>query len=416
MNLGCKVNSFETESIASVMEKQGYTRVDFKEPSDVCIIFTCAVTNTAAQKSRQMIHRARRNNPNAIVVVAGCYVQVEAKALVDADILVGSSHKTLIPQYIQDFSKNHKRIEDIEEVRSAKFEPMRTDIFENHTRAYLKIQDGCNQFCSYCIIPYARGQERSMDPNLVIEEAKRIVKKHKEIVLTGIHTGRYGREYQVSLAQLIKRLIAEVDGLERLRISSIEITEIDDELIELFVQEPKIAKHFHIPLQSGCNTTLRQMNRPYTTEQFYERLQYIRQKLPDISISTDLIVGFPNESEEDFNQTYNFLKQCAFSFLHVFPYSSREGTKAASMPCQIPNDVKKQRASLCIALSEELYNAYKDQWIGREVDVLIEKATDTYGQGHASEYFEVKIPGQFLQHQIVRAKIVKRDGQYLIGE
>lgn len=388
MNLGCKVNAYESEAIVQQLEEEGYTRVPFGSQADLAMIFTCAVTNEAARKSRQMIHRARRSGCR-IVAVAGCYAQIDPDAVKDADIVVGSVHKKNLPGYVHAFERTGERILDVGVLDQEEFEPLSMVRFADRTRAFLKIEDGCNQFCSYCVIPYARGRERSMAPDCVIEEARRIAVHHKEIVLTGIHTGRYGREYGVSLAGLLRRILNEVPELERLRISSIEVTELNEEFLSLMEENPRIARHLHIPLQSGCDRILEAMRRPYRTDEFLERITDIRRRMPGISISTDLIVGFPGETDADFEETVSFLKTCAFSFLHVFPFSVRSGTAAEKMDHQIHAEVKKQRAKICLNLSEELYDTYKREKIGSQVRVLMERSENGMSSGHSSEYLEV---------------------------
>jgi len=417
LNLGCKVNSYEAESVAALLEQRGFQRAEESDPGcGACLVFTCAVTNTAAQKSRQKIHRLRRDHPDAIIAVAGCYAQVDADSLQDADILVGSANKHLIPQYIESFARDHQRIADLEDLHAGSaFENLLMDHFESQTRAYLKVQDGCNQFCSYCIIPYARGRERSMDPSLAVSEAVRLSQSHREIVLAGIHTGRYGHEYGISLAELMRRILQQASALERLRISSIEVTELSDEFLDLLQQEPRIARHLHIPLQSGCDAVLKRMNRPYDTQSYYDKIERIRGMIPDISISTDLIVGFPGETEEEFEQTLAFLRRCRFSFLHVFPYSLRKGTAASSLPCQVAPEVRKARAARCLALSEELYDSYKDSWIGKTAQILAESEENGFSRGHASQYFEVSVQGSIPHGEISDVLITRRDGHQLTG-
>ncbi len=412
VNLGCKVNAYECEGVARQLEEAGFERTEWDEPAEITVIFTCAVTNTAAAKSRKMIHRARRKHPEGIVAVAGCYAQIDPDALEDADILVGSKHKPFLAEYIQTAIEKKQRIVDVSDLKDAPFEPLPVDHFSGRTRAFLKIQDGCNQFCSYCVIPYARGRERSMAPDLVIEEAKRIAVSHKEIVLAGIHTGRYGREYGVTLADLLKRLLEEVDGLRRLRISSIEISELDDSFVELFAKETRIARHLHIPLQSGSDAVLKRMGRPYDCADYYNKLCEIRNRAGEFSVSTDLMTGFPGERESEFEETLAFLKKCEFSFLHVFPFSARNGTKAAVMPDQIDISVRKKRAKTCIELSEELYDAYKDSMVGKPVEVLMETNT----QGHTSEYLEVTMERPYEPSSIVPAVITARNGHALSAE
>ena len=404
INLGCKVNAYEAESTARSLEQHGYRRVD-NDGADITIIYTCAVTNMAAQKSRKMIHRAKRNNPESTIVVVGCYSQIDPDALKEADILIGTKHKSKLLDYLLEYEKNHERIVDIEKVDVLPFENMFVDQFDNQTRAYLKIQDGCNQFCTYCVIPFARGRERSMAVNDVLESVKMLQEKHSEIVLSGIHTGRYGRDIGMTLSSLLDELLAVSPENFRFRISSIEMTEIDDHLIELMKKDHRIARHFHIPLQSGCDTVLKRMNRPYTTKEFLERIEYIRKEIPGISISTDLIVGFPGETDEEFKKTCDFLKECQFSFLHIFPYSLRSGTKAASMENQIDPKIKKNRAAICAEINEELYDKYKESYLDKEVTVLFEKNEDGYTFGHSSEYLPVLVKGEYPRSTFVKVKI-----------
>ena len=414
INLGCKVNAYEAESTARSLEQHGYRRVD-NDGADITIIYTCAVTNMAAQKSRKMIHRAKRNNPDSIIVVAGCYSQIDPDALKEADILIGTKHKSKLLDYLLEYEKNHERIVDIEKVDVLPFENMFVDQFDNQTRAYLKIQDGCNQFCTYCVIPFARGRERSMAVNDVLESVKMLQEKHSEIVLSGIHTGRYGRDIGMTLSSLLDELFAVSPENFRFRISSIEMTEIDDHLIELMKKDHRIARHFHIPLQSGCDTVLKRMNRPYTTKEFLERIEYIRKEIPGISISTDLIVGFPGETDEEFKKTCDFLKECQFSFLHIFPYSLRSGTKAASMEHQIDPKIKKNRAAICAEINEELYDKYKESYLDKEVTVLFEKNEDGYTFGHSSEYLPVLVKGEYPRSTFVKVKISELKNHQLYG-
>lgn len=414
INLGCKVNAYEAESTARSLEQHGYMRVN-NDGADITIIYTCAVTNMAAQKSRKMIHRAKRNNPESTIVVAGCYSQIDPDALKEADILIGTKHKSKLLDYLLEYEKNHERIVDIEKVDVLPFENMFVDQFDNQTRAYLKIQDGCNQFCTYCVIPFARGRERSMSVNDVLESVKMLQEKHSEIVLSGIHTGRYGRDIGMTLSSLLDELLAVSPENFRFRISSIEMTEIDDHLIELMKKDHRIARHFHIPLQSGCDTVLKRMNRPYTTKEFLERIEYIRKEIPGISISTDLIVGFPGETDEEFKKTCDFLKECQFSFLHIFPYSLRSGTKAASMENQIDPKIKKNRAAICAEINEELYDKYKESYLDKEVTVLFEKNEDGYTFGHSSEYLPVLVKGEYPRSTFVKVKISELKNHQLYG-
>lgn len=416
VNLGCKVNSYDAESVASILENEGYIRSFDDTDCDIAIVFTCAVTNIAAQKSRKLIRRIKKDNPDAILVVAGCYSQIEPDAIEDIDILIGSTHKTKIADYIRQFQDTRKPIRDIQVLENLSFEEANVKRFETKTRAYLKIQDGCNQFCSYCVIPYARGRERSMEPEHVYKEANELFQNHKEIVLTGIHTGRYGKEYGITLADLIENILKENQEDIRIRISSIEITEIDDHLIQLMKTDKRVARHFHIPLQSGCDAILKLMNRPYTTKEYLERISEIRKQIPDISISTDLIVGFPGETEAYFTETMQFLEECAFSFLHVFPYSMRNGTKAASMKEQISPQVKKERVKKCMELSQNLYYRYAKKWLNQTVNVLVEKSEKFDAFGHTSNYLPVRIIGEKPQGEFVDVMIKDIKDDILVAE
>jgi threonylcarbamoyladenosine tRNA methylthiotransferase MtaB len=392
-NLGCKVNAFEAESIAHTLEEEGWQRVDFEQNADAVLIFTCAVTNMAAQKSRKMMHRARRISPDAAIAMIGCYAEVADEDLADADLIIGTREKKNVPQHLQEYMENHRRISLRGGLDHLTFDNLETTQFENHTRAYLKVQDGCGQFCSYCIIPYARGQERSMAPNAVVQEAKRLSENYPEIVLAGIHTGRYGREYGVTLAQLMQRILQGAPVLKRLRISSIEQNEVTDELIDLIRKEPRIARHLHIPLQSGCDTVLKRMRRPYDTAAYFAKLEKIRAAIPDIAISCDLIAGFPGETEQEFEETLAFLQKCRFSFIHAFPYSMRQGTVAAGMEDQIDPRIKKERTRRVMEISEMLSDSYQQQWLDKDVQVIVETHKDGYSVGHASQYFPVSIRG-----------------------
>ena len=400
-NLGCKVNMYEAESIACMLEKKGWQRVDFEEKCDAALIFTCAVTNTAASKSRKMMHRVKRNNPAGICVMVGCYAQLDDGMLEDAEIIVGTAHKMRVPQYLEEYLETGEKIRDIEPFEETPFEALVADRFENRTRAYLKIQDGCNQFCTYCVIPFARGRERSMAPDRVIEEARKITRTHSEIVLTGIHTGRYGKEHGVTLTQLIRRLLDEVPDLNRLRISSIEVTEVTDELIAMMKEEKRIARHLHIPLQSGCNETLKRMGRPYSTEAYYDRIKWIRQQLDDVAISCDLIVGFAGETEEEFANTLAFCEKCEFAFMHVFPFSVRNGTKAEKMKNQVPPQVKKERARIAGALSMKCRDVYGISRLGTQAEVILEQKEGEYYSGYTSDYIPVLVRSEKQQGDMI---------------
>ncbi len=416
--LGCKVNTTEAQGIRQALNESGYQEVSFKEEAEVYVILTCAVTNTASSKSRQKVNQAIRRNNQAIVCVVGCYVQMsyeEMKEQDGIDILVGSSHKEKVPQLIERVRATKQKVVMVDDVRKkAVFEPLVINKFDYQTRAYLKIQDGCNQFCSYCVIPYARGKERSLTLEEVIQQAKKLAQNHREIVLTGIHTGRYGDKGE-TLAMAMETILTEVPQLERLRISSIEITEIDNHLLQLIQKEKRIAKHLHIPLQSGSDTVLRKMNRPYTTSQFYERLQEIKKAVKDISISTDLIVGFPQETQEEFEETKKFLNLCEFSFIHVFPFSAKDGTEAAELNGQISGEEKKRRVKECSDISRKLYEKYKLKFIQKDVEVLIEKVQGGGSFGHTSEYLPVLVSGSFKANTMVRCRCERLELDNLIA-
>lgn len=392
--LGCKVNTYESQGYETALLKKGYQQVSFKEKADVYIINTCAVTNTAGSKSRQKIHQAKALNPEAIIAVVGCYVQTakeQLEMMEHVDILIGSDGKSELARRVELALQGEKQPNQLHDVRALRvFEALPVQHFEHQTRAFLKIQDGCNQFCSYCIIPFARGAERSLPEAEVLTMAKQLCANgHREIVLSGIHTGRYGHDLQTNLTHLMKRMCQEVAGLERIRISSIEMNEITDELLAFMQQEPKIARHLHIPIQSANNVVLQHMNRPYDVEWFAKRVAYIRSLMPDISISSDVIVGFPQESEEQFLDTMHNIEQMQLSFLHIFPYSKRDHTKAAGMPGHLENKIKKERAARLAQCSKALYTAYKQKFVGKEVSVLFEKEVNGMLFGHTSEYLEV---------------------------
>lgn len=420
--LGCKVNTYESQGYESALLDKGYQEVSFKDKADVYIINTCAVTNTAGSKSRQKIHQAKALNKDALIVVVGCYAQIAKEQLLEmehVDILIGSAGKKELVNRIEDALHGVKKVNVLEDVRALKvFEALPVHHFEHQTRAFLKIQDGCNQFCSYCIIPFARGAERSLPEDEVVSLAKSLCANgHKEIVLSGIHTGRYGRDLNTTLTHIMKRLCNEVPRLERIRISSIEMNEITDELLEFMQQEPRIARHLHIPIQSANNTVLKNMNRPYDVEWFKERVNYIRSLMPEISISSDVIVGFPQESEEEFENTVKNIKDMKLSFLHIFPYSKRDHTKAAKMSGHLSNAVKKDRAAKLAECSKELYAEYKKSFINKEVSVLFEKEVDGMLFGHTSEYLEIYcMASQKSLHQMKNVKIVSYENDKLIAQ
>ena len=394
-SLGCKVNSYECSALASSLRNRGY--FEDSENPDVVIINTCSVTATADQKSRQHIRKFKGMYPHAILVVMGCYSQGNAKFVlndIDADIVVGTSTRNQIPDLIELFRTNHHPIMMIDKnVRTLCYEELGVTSYSENTRAYLKIQDGCNNFCSYCLIPYRRGASRSRQEKDILNEANFLIKKgYQEIVLTGIDISSYGKDLEnITFTQLVKDLLA-LEGLKSLRISSIEAKDMSNELLELYKDNDKLAKHMHIPLQSGSQSVMERMHRKYTKQEYLDKISLLREMCPDIMISTDVIVGFPGETEEEFMETYNFIKECGFHMLHVFPFSSREGTLAFKMKDQINPKIKKERCLKLIELSNKLWDEYCSKFVGQEVEVLVEQYEDGYNIGHTSNYLEVKYP------------------------
>ena len=386
MVLGCKVNDYEATYVRENMDKY-FKETDFKSKADIYLIFTCCVTNTAEAKTRKFIHAARRNNPDAYICTIGCLSQIKSSSEVfeDVDLIIGSDKKDQIVDLIrQGVQKNM-----VEEKISEDFEHLYIESYPSRSRSFLKIQDGCNQFCSYCVIPYSRGRERSADHEKILEEAKILARENKEIVLTGIHTGRYN-DGSYDLYHLLKDM-TDIEDLETIRLSSIEITEINDQIIDLMTENKKLARHLHIPIQSASNTILKAMHRPYTVEGYMERITYIRKKMPDISISTDLIVGFPNESDELFEETLSNLRKIGFSFIHVFPYSRKSGTAADKMDGHIDPKIKKDRVRQVMELEKEYTERYYSSFIGKSVDVLIEKCNDGISSGYCRQYIYIDI-------------------------
>ena len=389
-NLGCKVNSYECEFVKQEFIKKGYTIVE--EHADVYVINTCTVTNNADNKSKKIIRSIKKNNEDSIIIVMGCFVEYLKEKItdvIDADIIVGNKNKSKIVLYLEEYLKNRKRIIKLYDIQNVCFENMEIEKFKSKTRAFVKIQEGCNNYCSYCIIPFVRGNLRSKKMSMCIEEIENLVKNgHKEVVLTGIHTGHYMDE-ENTLYDLLAELI-KINNLERIRISSIEIIEISENIINL-LKTDKIANHFHVPLQSGCDKTLADMNRRYNTSEFLEICNKIRKVSENVSLSTDVIVGFPGESEEDFMTTYNFCKKIEFSKIHVFPYSDRTGTVASKMKNKIENSVKKDRVHRLLKLNDELSKKYLTKQLNNVEKVIIEEYKDNYSIGHTSNFIKVKV-------------------------
>lgn len=420
ITLGCKVNTYESNSISDTLLANGYEKALDDRQADIVIINTCTVTNTANNKSLKMIRHAIRNNRDAIIIVTGCSAQVYHKQIMEIDgvsIIIGTVGKSQILKYIEEYKKNKEQIIDVKNNTNILFEEMKLNNFDK-TRAFVKIQDGCNNFCSYCIIPFTRGSVRSRNKDEIINEIKTLINYgHHEIVLTGIHTGNYGEEFDnYDFASLLSDLV-KIQGLDRLRISSIEVTELNDRVLSILEKEKVLVSHLHIPLQAGTDKILKAMNRKYDTKYFKEKIDKIRTIRPDISISTDVIVGFPGETEEDFIESMDFINSMKFSKIHVFPYSKREGTKAATFDNQVDEKVKKDRARLLIKLSKKLEIEYMDKFMGKEVSFIPEVFDNGFVYGHTGNYLYVKANGtsdDLKKNKIV--EIIDIDYPYVIGK
>ena len=412
-SLGCKVNIYESEYVINLLKNHDYQIVDFDDIADIYIINTCSVTNESDKKSRKIINQAKRKNKDAIIVVMGCYSQIRSGE-VDADIVIGNKDKSHILDIIDEYLNNHKQIKRVYDLSNQEFEDMTITNFENHTRAFVKIQDGCNAYCSYCVIPYTRGGLRSKKMDKVIEEVSLLVKNgYKEIVLTGIHTGRYGIDINTNLETLLDELV-KIEGLYRIRLSSIEINELTPHIIELISTNDKIAKHLHVPIQSGSDKILKSMNRRYNKEEFINKINELK-KIKDISLTTDLIVGFPGEGEEEFQETMDTLKEIGFTKIHTFPYSRRNGTPASTMNNQVEEAIKKKRVREVINLSNELENAYYNKFIGRVFDGLVEARRDEKFV-LTSNYISVVVNDDVQNNEIVNVMITKVDNDKVYGK
>lgn len=417
--LGCKVNTYESNVMRDALLNKGYFEVGLKEKADITIINTCTVTNTADSKSMKVIRQAIRRNENAIIVVCGCLVQnkkEEVSKIDGVDIVIGNINKSKIVDYIGKYIEEKKQEVDVRNIMDTNFEPMMLNNF-NKTRAFVKIQDGCNNFCSYCIIPYTRGNVRSKDKQSVLKEIQLLVDEgHKEVVLTGIHTGNYGAEFaDYKFADLLKDIV-KIDKLERLRISSIEITEINDDVMEVIKENNILVDHMHIPLQSGSDAVLKRMNRKYDKEYFINKIKKLRKIRPNISITTDVIVGFPGETKEEFEETIETIKKIEFTKLHVFPYSKREGTKAAIMDGQVDENIKKKRVKILLQLSKELEYNYMEKFIGKKVIFIPEMAKEEYIIGHTGNFLNVKYRGNKNDlNKDIEVKINNIEYPYCIG-
>ena len=412
-SLGCKVNIYESELVTNILKNNNYTVVDFEDKADIYIINTCSVTNESDKKSRKMINRAKKNNPAAIIIVMGCYSQVNAEDI-DVDIVLGNKDKSKIVEIIEEYIKTKQKKKIIYDLTKVDFEKMEITNFDSHTRAFVKIQDGCNAFCSYCIIPYVRGRVRSKDPEDVIKEVTTLVEKgYKEIVLTGIHTGRYGTDINTTLEELLNKLV-NIPNIYRIRLSSIEINEITPGIKELLKENKVMAKHLHIPLQSGSNKILKLMNRRYNKEEFLSMVDNLRD-IPDISLTTDLIVGFPNEGEEEFNETIDTLKKIGFTKIHTFPYSKRKGTPAAIMDNQVFPEEKKKRVHRILDLSNKYEHNFYESKIGKIYDGVVEIHSNGTTIVHTSNFIPVIINDVVEEGTIVNVKIEKVEDLKVYG-
>ncbi|WP_340017982.1 tRNA (N(6)-L-threonylcarbamoyladenosine(37)-C(2))-methylthiotransferase MtaB [Paenibacillus sp. FSL H3-0457] len=417
--LGCKVNFYDTEAIWQLFKNEGYDQVDFDEQTaDVYLINTCTVTNTGDKKSRQIIRRAIRRNPEAIVAVTGCYAQTSPAEILDipgVDLVIGTQDRDKILPYVNEIQESRQPVNAVRNIMKTRvFEDMDVPDFADRTRAFLKIQDGCNNFCTFCIIPWSRGLSRSREANSIIQQAHQLVHAgYKEIVLTGIHTGGYGDDMEnYDLTDLLWDL-DKVEGLERIRISSIEASQIDDRMLDVIKRSDKLVRHFHIPLQAGDDTVLKRMRRKYTTEEFYNKMLRIREAMPDVAITTDIIVGFPGETDEMYRNGYALMRKIGFSEMHVFPYSKRTGTPAARMEDQVDEEVKNARVHELIDLSEQMQLEYAEQFVGQVLDVIPEgeaKGREGSGKlhGYSDNYIQLVFDGSMdMVGKVCRVKVVE---------
>ena len=427
--LGCKVNQSDTASMEGIFRRAGYEVVDFGSPADVYLINTCVVTNTGQRKSRQIINRAVRYNPLSLIVVTGCYPQTapeEVRAIAGVDVIIGNQERARIVELVEQALEN-KQTEILDNVQKmtvdTKFEELGVGTETDKTRAFLKIQEGCNQYCTYCIIPYARGPLRSRSLESIRSEVAKLVEAgYKEVVLIGIHLGCYGKELakegkHITLYDAVQAVLS-VEGMCRVRLGSLESVEVEPRLLELMANEPRLCKHLHLPLQSGCDKILQAMHRPYDTARFTQLLQQIRAQVPDVAITTDIIVGFPGETEEDFATTLAFAEKCGFAKMHIFPYSKRKGTPAEKMPNQVDEAVKGERAARLAAVDEKLHQAMLKQMVGKTEEVLFEQPVDAvHMEGLCGPYLRVVVPGTSeLANTIAQVKITGIVDDWLTGE
>lgn len=421
--LGCKVNQYESEAIAELFAEKGYEIVGIDEEADVYVINTCTVTNFGDKKSRQLIRKVKRQNENAIVAVVGCYAQTAPKELMEiagVNLVIGTKDRAQIVEMVEQYDRangveNH--VSDI--MKERVFEPLSIQKLANRTRAYLKIQDGCSQYCSYCIIPYARGPIRSREPQEVVAEVKRLAENgFKEVVLTGIHVASYGKDRRdTSLLDILKQ-VHEVEGIERIRFSSIEPNVVTEEFAQTMAALPKVCDHFHLSLQSGCDKTLKEMNRKYDTEKYRQAAATLRKYLPKVALTTDIIVGFPGETEEDFRESYAFAEEIGFAKIHVFPYSPKRGTPAAARKDQLLNAVKSERSHTLIQLSDRMAADFLADAVGTDAEVLYERAVgEGIYEGHTTNYMKVHGRSETdLTNRIAKTHITRAEGEMLFGD
>ena len=398
LTLGCKVNQYDSDAMRTIFLQQGYRAVKEEEEADVYVINTCSVTSIGDRKSRQMVRKIRRKHPQAVIAVAGCYAQIAPEifeAMGDIDVIVGAQNRSKIVEYVEKKKKKEKTINAVKDIMSVtEFENLYVDAEgETKTRAFIKVQEGCDNYCTFCIIPFARGKLKSRKQKDAVEEIRRLVAKgYREIVLTGIHLGNYGRDLHdgTSLATLVEELL-RIPNLLRIRMGSIESVELSDDLINLIKDEPRVCRHLHLPIQSGSDAVLRRMNRHYRLPEYKKLISELREKIPGLALTTDLIVGFPGETEENFMETLETLRELRFSAIHVFPYSQRTGTPAAVFPNQVPGDIKKDRVHRVQELEKEVSKEYRKTFLQKTVHVLIEEEKNGYFEGLSDEYIRVSI-------------------------
>lgn len=422
--LGCRVNQYETEAIAETFIKLGYSVVDFDEYADVYVINTCTVTNISDKKSRQMIRKVKKINPNGIVAAVGCYAQVapeQVASIEGVDVIVGTSDKGKIAELVEKFMENSEKITHVENIMNVrKFEELEINDYQENTRAFLKIQDGCDRYCSYCLIPYARGTVRSREPDNIIKEVEKLAKNgFKEIILSGIHVASYGKDLKnITLTDIIEK-INNIDKIERIRIGSVEPMFFKPEIINRLSRVNKLCPHFHLSLQSGCDETLKRMNRQYSAKQYSDTIDDIRKNFVDAAITTDIIVGFPGENEEEFSKTYKFLEKIKLSKIHIFKFSPRNGTKAAGFENQVSPQIKETRSKLLLELDEKLEKEFIDKHIGRIMTVLFENKGTSNNNGYTTNYLKIELESdndRDLSGKILEVELIETKNNFAVGK